>query len=157
MASDVFTGLAVSSLAAYLRTAYPAALRTLEAELSLADHALPDPDEVVEANTPADNRNIVLVFEMRADPVEQRAGIERWDVDCTVGLAYAGDADIVASTTVMRRCCAAMRRCLRADPTLAGTVIHSLVTDFEGGVVRGDASAIRHAAAFGVTVRLNTL
>lgn len=160
MSNESFVELAVDALADYVDTNLPTYLRALEAEIGLAASAIPDPVAAMRAplDYRDDNRSpLLMAWDERAHAVEHAAGVQRWDVDCALGIAYTGDADVAAGALMVRRYAVAIRRCLRADPSLGARVSNSLVTDYGVEPDRVGQSLIRHIGAFGVLVRVETL
>lgn len=154
MANAHYADLAVVSLAAYIRDGIAAQLRAVETEQGLAASSLTDPEVVIEANTPLDNRSPRYEIYCETSQAHPEAG-ERRKVhvsDLTVAYTYAGDADVEAGEEFVRRQYTALRRLLEADYSLGGTVIVAIPGVAEFGRSRGDDATTKHEFALGVEV-----
>jgi hypothetical protein len=146
-----YSDRAVVGLAAYLRTAIPAALRNVETDLGLTASSMPDPVEVVERRSPADNRSpLVEVFDNGGSYEDWTSRL--WITDCSIAWSYAGDGDLVAGDTLARRYVTAIIKALEADLTLGGRAVEAVMSGYGGGEYHADTSAIRHFRLFGVSV-----
>lgn len=151
-----YTDKAVTSLADYIRTHIAARLRAIEVEEDLEENSLADPQAVVAARVPSDNRTpLIEVFDEGWEFLK-KANQRLLAVDCTVSWSYASDTDLVAGAKTLRRYETALLKLLElGDWRLGGAVVLAIPTDGASGVVRGDNSATRHVFTQGVMVHVH--
>lgn len=142
--TEHYTAQAVNALLGYLESNLQAQLTLIEAASGLDAGDLPPPDAYVEGLVPNHPVSPCLqVWEEGFDAIEQRPGM--FSVDCTVAIAFNGDADVLAGQLKIRRYASAIMWCILKAPTLSGAVVGCV---FRGGERTGSvnkASETRHA------------
>ena len=136
-----------------------AQLRAVETSESLSTNALTDPQAVVKARMPLDNRSpMVQVFE------------ETWAHDMAAGQRHriittncnvvittlSHDADLEAAELFVRRYVTAMVETIANDPTLGGAAMSAVIMGGDSAAFVGDQSASRIAHVLDVEVRTHT-
>ena len=150
---------AVDALHTTIDGGIAAQLRAVETSESLTSGALTDPQDVVKARLPMDNRSpLVQVFEESwahdTDAGQRHSMITTF---CNVVITtLSQDADLEAAELFMRRYVTAAIETVAADPSLGGSAMSAIVTGGDSAAVIGDQSASRFAHVLEVEVRTHT-
>ena len=150
---------AVDSLHTTIDDGIAAQLRAVETSESLSAGALTDPQDVVKARLPMDNRSpLVQVFEETW--AHDIAAGQRHDIITTfcnvVITTLSPDVDLEVAELFMRRYVTAMIETIATDPTLGGSAMSAVVTGGASAAIVGDNSASRLAHVLEVEVRTHT-
>ena len=149
MAGERLIDATVTALTSMVAANFATYARALESAQGLAANTLPDPIEVIAANSPDDLRSpLIEVFDAAARCVNNR--MNEWEVTCTIALSFAGDADTAANELMMRRYTTVMIDTLRYSATLSGAITALSLRDYSSDVLRGANSSTRYVFAFGV-------
>lgn len=154
MANEQRIDKAVANLVAWYQTYFAAQLRLVEVAQSLDAGSLPDPEEIIGANVPFDNRSpLVCIYEEHWQDVDVRNGVLA--VECTIAVSYSSDADLAVGKTLMRRYMTAIANTIKTSGTLGGTVARAILTDGSSDAFRGgDTSQTRHVFGQGVNIHV---
>jgi hypothetical protein len=148
-----FSEKAIESMALFIEGGINAQLRLVETDRGLASGSLPNWAEVCRGlTTLLDNWPHFEVWETKVSCQSYLEDI--YEVDCKVGLAIVGDADLSAGQLMLRRYEEAMLRLLRSDRTLGGRVLEAVESSLEAGITKEDES-IRHGFVMDITIALH--
>tara|TARA_Y100001938_G_scaffold148335_2_gene231710 strand:- start:97 stop:576 length:480 start_codon:yes stop_codon:yes gene_type:complete len=150
---------AVDSLHTTINGGIATQLRAVETSEGLTSGALTDPEAVVKARMPLDNRTpLIQVFdESWAHDAEAGQRHDMITTFCNVVLTtFSQDTDLEAAELFMRRYITAMIETIATDPTLGGAAMSAVVTGGDSAAVIGDKSASRLAHVLEVEVRTHT-